>query len=383
MTYKGQARPKSGEPIKLVYTKSGECRYRTVLDYSSQGQNRKQRRQTFLTLTEARAHIAEVKTMRKFGSLPNRNKKTFELFVDEYLKDRADHVRSITHRTYVSALKPYVQEIGSREMGQISFSDIESIVRNQASEGKSKRTVSLGLTLTRSVFARAIREGVVLRNVAEGVSALGNPPKTRSALSHDEYRSVSSAAEQQPMAAAWILLLHGLRRSEVLGLQWQDIDLKSNTTTLTICRGRTEGNGNTTPPKTRQGSRILPLSEELEKSLRTWRASVLSEFGIAALAGDHFVFINSKGLPVRPEWLSDEWKRLCSAAGIIRNVVLHEARHTSVTMMRSSGVPDRIVAAWHGHDESTMRAVYDHPDQDHDGLLSAAAALSALRGKTA
>jgi len=321
--------------------------------------------------------------MRKFGSLPNRNKKTFALFVDEYLQDRADHVRSITQRTYASALKPYVHELGSREMGQISFSDIESVVRDQAREGKSKRTISLGLMLTRSVFTRAIREGVVLRNVAEGVSALGKPPRVRSALSHDEYKLVSNAAEQQPMAAAWSLLLHGMRRSEILGLQWQDFDLKSGPPTMTICRGRTEGNGETTPPKTRQGHRVLPLSGEMEKSIRSWRASVLSDFGIVALTGDCFVFLDSKGLPVRPEWLSDEWKRLCRAAGITRNVVLHEARHTSVTMMRSAGVQDRLVAAWHGHDESIMRVVYDHADQDQVALLSAADALSALQGKTA
>jgi len=121
----------------------------------------------------------------------------------------------------------------------------------------------------------------------------------------------------------------------------------------------------------------------MERSLRSWRTNVISEFGIVAISGDGFVFLNSKGLPVRPERLSDEWKRLFVAVGITRNVILREARHTSVTMMRSSGVPDRIVAAWHGNDESIMRAVYDHASQDHEGLLSAAAALSALSGNIA
>lgn len=53
------------------------------------------------------------------------------------------------------------------------------------------------------------------------------------------------------------------------------------------------------------------------------------------------------GRPLRPERYSDEWRALCEAAGL-RPVVLHAARHSSVTAMRDRGVPDHIVAAWPG-----------------------------------
>ncbi len=64
---------------------------------------------------------------------------------------------------------------------------------------------------------------------------------------------------------------------------------------------------------------------------------------------------------MRPERYSALWTRLCTAAGVPA-LPLHSARHTSVTVMRSMGVGDDVVAAWHGHDESTMRSVYSHPD---------------------
>lgn len=375
--------PKPGEPISLVFTATGVGRYRTVLDYALQGQKRKQRRQTFATLTEARAHVAEVKALRKLGSLPNRDKKTFAVFMSEYLEDCEARVRSITLRTYRSALKPYVQALGSREMGHISVRDIEGVVRAQQELGRSRRTIGLGLSQTRAVFARAMRDGVVMRNVADGVAAVGRPPKPRTALSLEEFRQVSNYASQHRMAAAWVLTLFGLRRSEVVGLKWRDIDFSCQPAQLTIRAGRTENTVHLTPPKTLKGFRTLPLTEDLEQALRRWRASMINEFGIAIVSHDRFVFLNAQGNPVRPEWMSDEWKRLCVGAGISRNIVLHEARHTSVTMMRSSGVPDRIVAAWHGHDESTMRTTYDHANQDHTGLLSAATTLSALQSRSA
>ena len=60
------------------------------------------------------------------------------------------------------------------------------------------------------------------------------------------------------------------------------------------------------------------------------------------------------------------WRQHCEAAGV-RPVTLHGARHTSVTAMRKAGVPDDVVAAWHGHDKVVMRRTYSHPDAERWG----------------
>ena len=91
------------------------------------------------------------------------------------------------------------------------------------------------------------------------------------------------------------------------------------------------------------------------------------------------MFVDEGGNPLRPEWYSDEWMRLCHSAGIRRRVKLHEARHYSVVAMRAAGLPDRLVAAWHGHDEVIMRRTYDHPDGDFEGLAEVGRALTAAR----
>jgi hypothetical protein len=93
--------------------------------------------------------------------------------------------------------------------------------------------------------------------------------------------------------------------------------------------------------------------------------------------------INEGGQPIRPEFSSDEWTRVVKSAGIARRVVLHGARHESVTALRSAGVPDRIVAAWHGHDEAIMRSVHAHAESDRDPLGRAAELLALIRSETA
>jgi integrase len=75
----------------------------------------------------------------------------------------------------------------------------------------------------------------------------------------------------------------------------------------------------------------------------------------------------------RSERWSDRWRGHCGEAGV-RALTLHAARRTSVTLMRAAGVPDHVVAAWHGHDDVVMRRTYSHPDVA--GLAAAGATLS-------
>lgn len=75
------------------------------------------------------------------------------------------------------------------------------------------------------------------------------------------------------------------------------------------------------------------------------------------------------------DWLPDS----CLAFRTVKDIDLV----ASVTVMRAAGVPDRIVAAWHGHDETIMRRTYDHEGSDRDAMASAAEVLAMLRRSTA
>jgi integrase len=184
-------------------------------------------------------------------------------------------------------------------------------------------------------------------------------PKRREALTGAEVARVAEAAEAHRLSGCWLLTLNGLRRSEVMGLRWSDI---ADDGTLTVERGRVLVDGHDTsvgPPKTKRSVRELPLPPHIRKALavmRTRRDEEMLALG-RRVQPDDYLAVDEVGRPLRPERYSDEWRELCKAAGV-RPVVLHAARHSSVTAMRDRGVPDHIVARWHGHDETIMRAVY-------------------------
>lgn len=371
--------PKPGEPITRVVTRCGEVRYRTVLDYAPSGHPRAQRRRTFRTLTEARAHVAQVKADRQRGALPLGNV-SFDEVADAWIRERERKgCRATTIRGYRDSLKHAQRTFGGRPIEKITRVDIEALAKRLQERGLSARTVNLCLGLVRSVFERALAEGYVVRNVAQSVTAHKDSRNSRIPLTLEEGRLVAATARNHRLAPAWLLTLSGLRRSEVLGLRWADIDFRHGT--ISICRSRVMIGSATFigDSKTERGTRTLPVPTDVLNALKDWRKKVATKLGVPAISDECYVFVDKVGVPLRPEFYSDEWVRLCRNAGVDRRVRLHEARHYSVVMMRAAGLPDRLVAAWHGHDEVTMRRTYDHPDKDFEGLAEIGRALEALR----
>ena len=95
-------------------------------------------------------------------------------------------------------------------------------------------------------------------------------------------------------------------------------------------------------------------------ALRALRDTQGAQYGFEQ-ARSGYLAVDAAGVPLRPERYSDLWRALCRGAGV-EPVTLHAARHSSVTAMRAVGVPDDMVARWHGHDEVVMRRTYSHPN---------------------
>jgi integrase len=136
--------------------------------------------------------------------------------------------------------------------------------------GKSKRTSALTLFVVRAILGQALDDGVVVRNVATKVEAPGVEAKPRHAFSAADVATLRQYAAGDPLHACWLLSLAGLRRSEILGLRWTDLDAASGA--LVIERSVTpDASGRRGAPggtKTRRGARTLPLPPDVHAALR-------------------------------------------------------------------------------------------------------------------
>jgi integrase len=195
----------------------------------------------------------------------------------------------------------------------------------------------------------------------------------------EEVRQLLKAAGERRNSARWaIALALGLRQGEVLGLRWSDVDL--DTDVLWVRRGRLRpryehGCGGTCgkkpgycprrqharpetdDTKSRAGRRAIGLPVELVELLRAHQVEQARERATAAQLwrDSDYVFTTPRGEPVNPNTDYQHWKRLLADAGL-----LHDARHTAVTVLLILGVPERAVMGLMGWSTTAMAARYQH-----------------------
>jgi integrase len=206
-------------------------------------------------------------------------------------------------------------------------------VGNVQRQGLGPRSINVTLRLLASVLEDAVRQGTLSRNVAKLVERPSQARREMHTWTAEQAATFLEAVASDRLSAAFQLSLYGLRRGEVLGLRWSDVDLDAKTITvrktrvLVVGKGVVEGE-----PKTERGRRTLPLDDGLAAALRSLRTRQARERLAAGMAyatacadcdREHLV-VNELGEPYRPEWYGDRFAALAKAAGlpVIR---LHDA----------------------------------------------------------
>jgi integrase len=377
------------EPIRKITLADGSVRYRLVVDIGhDEVGRRKQLTRTYDRMKDARAELSRIRHQTTEGTYVQPSKITVSQYLDEYLAGATRDRRESTKANYRDALKPVRARLGDRPLQSITKADVEQLVDWMLSSGRKRsgtpgtglgaRSVRLTLGRLRAAFEMAVDEGKLVRNVARLVKPPEYMPAERDIWSQAEVRAFLRAAVDDRLHAAWRLSLYGLRRGEVLGLRWSDLDLNARTLTVSQARVMVDCKVRVEPPKSRNGTRTLPLDYALVAALVKLRkrqaaesaaATTAYQAGLAALAwytpGDEYVITDELGVPAHPEWYSDEFARLLKRAGL-RKIRLHDSRHTTLSLMEKAGVPISVISKWAGHYDAafTMRTYVHASDDD-------------------
>jgi integrase len=377
------------EPIRKITLKDGTVRYRLVVDIGQDDDGRRRQiTRTFDKLKEARAELSRIRHQQTEGTYIRPSDVTVSQYLDEYLVGAVRDRRASTKSNYSNAFKPVRERLGDRRMQSITKAEIEELVDWMLSSGRKRagkpgtglgaRSVRLTLGRLRAAFEMAVQEGKLTRNVVRLVKPPEYVPCARDTWSQAQVRAFLTAATSDRLHAAWRLTLYGLRRGEVLGLRWSDVDLKAKTLTVSQSRVVVDYKVYVEPPKSQNGRRTLPLDEALVSALIALRKQLAKESEEAASAyegelpeldwyttGDKYVVVDELGTPLHPEWYSDEFARLLSRVGLPK-IRLHDSRHTALSLMEKAGVPISVISKWAGHYDAafTMKTYVHASDAD-------------------
>jgi integrase len=209
--------------------------------------------------------------------------------------------------------------------------------------GRAPKTIRNIHGVLSKALADAERWGLVGRNAARlaDVPAVARP-KLR-VWSPEQTRAFLAAVVNDRLFAAWLLAATtGMRRGELLGLRWEDIDLEVGVVRVTQARVRAGNHVVAGEPKTARGRRTLALDPATGAALRQHRKRQTEE---RLLAGPHYAdsglaFTMPDGTPIHPNRFSLWFRRNARTAGLPA-IRLHDMRHSYATAGLAAGVPPR------------------------------------------
>lgn len=227
----------------------------------------------------------------------------------------------------------------------------------------SARMVQSIHAVLRNALESGVREELIPRNVAKLVRVPPPHYKVNRGLTVVQAKATLKVADAHRLGALYVLALFvGLRRGELLGMRWQDVDLDDGKLEVVQTLQRVGGSLRLVPPKTEDSARTVPLPSVCVEALREHRKRQFAERANAWPDWeDHgLVFASRRGTPMEPDNLRRSWSAIRSEAGL-GAVRFHDLRHTCVTLLLDLGTPPHVVREIVGHSaiEVTM-TIYAH-----------------------
>ena len=221
--------------------------------------------------------------------------------------------------------------------------------------------VNLALQQLSAAYDLAEIDGRVARNPVRHVKRARHAAADRGTWTEEQVRTFITTAAKDRLHACWLLSLLGLRRAEVLGLRWHDVDYTAGTVTIARTRVLVNGQVIEKSPKSRRSSRTLPLFEPVTGALRALHKRQLEER--LAYADSGYIAADELGEPLGIERYSDEFGRIAALAEL-PPVRLHDTRATVNGALERAGVSESLRAAWLGHTVTVNKTSYLRPPSD-------------------
>ena len=309
---------------------------------------------------------------------------TVEELLRRWLSDvMPGRVRPATLHNYrLVAEQHIIPVLGKKKLSALSPTDVQALIRmkqesrlprrvrtrngtvaRRVAGGYSPRTIKL----IRGVLGQALRQAERWGMVGRNVVALTDGPRVVQAegrtLTPEQARSLLRAASGERLEAAFVLMLSlGLRKGEVFGLRWADVDLDNEVITVAQGLSRVDSRLVLGPVKTERSRRKINLPREVVSALRAHRTRQATErLALGESWRDtSLVFTNEIGAPIDPTNFRHTFDRVTAKAGLI-GWHPHELRHSCASLLLAQGVPLEVVSRVLGHSSIRITAdVYGH-----------------------
>ena len=359
-------------------------KYRVCFDYGIDREGRRVRKyRTFDTKRDATRAFNEHKVKMDKGTQIMPSEYTFAQWLDYWYKDIIlPQIEETTAYGYRGMIENYLKpQLGEIRLQKLTARDIQQYYTWLMGEKElSPNTVIKHHNLLTNTLNAAERQEYITKNPMRAVS----PPKKRQReakfytpeqLGILLDKAVGTRLELPVFICAYL----GLRRGELCGLRWSDVDLEHQTITIENTRTQAGKKEIEKGTKTASSTRTLYLPDtlcDMLKAAKEHQQACRAEYKNAYDDND-YVVVMEDGRPYRPNYLSELFGKFL-ADNDLPKIVLHELRHTFASLSNQAGIPAYNIGKALGHSTpATTQKIYTHLlDQTHTQAVEGVAAIA-------
>lgn len=314
----------------------------------------------------------------------------FELYLS--LKDK-ENFQDSTKDDYLGLWNNHIRntELGNAQIKNIKTSHIKRFYKELKDKGLSNSTIKKFNTILRPSFELALDDDMIRKNPVKKdcVKKYKGEKNVREALTRDEQKKLLDFVESSNVYKIYAPMLRymlgtGCRIGEVIGMTWDDIDMKSRSININHqLKYKKKEDGKTgfmiASPKTDAGKRIIPMTTEVYNALimqKRYRLFLGTPRDFEVDGYKNFVFVTKNGRPIAPNGFNNAMKNIVSAYNkleekkareekrkpvLLPHVSAHIFRHTACTRMAEAGMEIKALQYIMGHSNAAVTLdVYTH-----------------------
>ncbi len=343
-----------------VFRRSGGWAYRVDAGFQPDtGKRRQILKQGFMTKKEAEVALSDALRDSSRGSVVSKSSIKVREFLHDWLETERSRIRATTWHSYDIAVKRIDRYLGRYPLQALTPMQIEKFYAELLATGSrdgtklSAKTVRNTHTVLRKALSDAERLGLVVRNAAGAARPPSEVrPEQKTWTSGDLREFFGAIADDRLYPAFALLATTGMRRGEVLGLRWNDLDFDG--AQLAIAQTLTTVGYSDLiigPPKTPRSRRHVYLDAQTIEVLREHQKRQREErllVGPAWNSDSDLVFRDELGGMIHPDRFSRHFESVVRTLEVPR-IRLHDLRHTYATLALKAGVHPKVVSERLGH----------------------------------
>lgn len=368
--------------------------YQAVLEYYDENGKRQQpwrstglkergnKKQAMQKAEEIRANLEKKLNLKAQNNSKSNNNSSDILFIEYlfyWLEIIKCNVEASTFTSYRQIANNHIKKYFTKN--PIKLVDLSVIhIQNFYNELMTKCNLSANTVIHHHALIRkcldyAFKMDIIPSNPADKIQRPKIEQFISSFYTESELNTLFEKSKNDPLELIILITaFYGLRRSEVLGLQWDSFDFENKTITIkhTVTITNTEGNNRKIEGKDRTKNkssyRTLPLFDNIATKLLEFKEkqeSFKKAFGNTYNKQFlEYVFVNTQGKIIRPDYVTQHFSILLENIGL-KHIRFHDLRHSCASLLLAKGIPMKSIQEWLGHSNfSTTANLYAHLDSN-------------------